>query len=107
MGVSTRELPFLFKKMSIDRKCVWRRRNEKVLIINRIKDVSCADCGTKYPPCAMDFDHRDKDQKQFGVAREARTNRGIDRIIKEISKCDIVCANCHRIRTFKRKDHLN
>jgi hypothetical protein len=28
---------------------------------------------------------------------------GIDRILAEVAKCDIVCANCHRLRTFERR----
>lgn len=29
-----------------------------------------------------------------------------DLILAEIAKCDLVCANCHRIRTHLRKSHI-
>jgi hypothetical protein len=46
----------------------------------------------------MDFDHRDPSQKRARVT--AMIGRaGTARILAEAAKCDIVCANCHRVRT--------
>ena len=67
-------------------------------IVNEAKSVPCMDCGGVFPPCAMDFDHRDAEEKKFNIAQAA--SRTIDSLIEEIAKCDVVCANCHRIRTF-------
>jgi hypothetical protein len=68
----------------------------------RLKDQPCADCGRRYPSECMDFDHV-RGKKIFGIARE--WNRwGWKTILREIAKCDVVCANCHRIRTKKNKD---
>lgn len=68
--------------------------------VNEIKSSNpCKDCKIKYPYYVMDFDHlRDKSSliKKF-VSDNNR--RGLD---LEISKCDLVCANCHRRRTYKR-----
>ena len=66
--------------------------------INRIKSVPCMDCGIQYPPFVMDFDHRDPTMKTNGVSRLQRS-AGWSKVLEEINKCDIVCANCHRIRT--------
>ena len=60
------------------------------------------DCGLEFPPCAMDFDHRDGREKVIGVTRMVG-RAGIARILAEAEKCDIVCANCHRARTFRRR----
>jgi len=50
----------------------------------------------------MDFDHRDPSTKTARVP--ALVGRaGIRRILAEVAKCDIVCANCHRLRTFERR----
>jgi hypothetical protein len=48
----------------------------------------------------MDFDHRDPSQKEFNLGSEAiREMYSLEKLQAEIDKCDIVCANCHRIRT--------
>jgi hypothetical protein len=67
--------------------------------LDAAKDVPCMDCGVKYPPFVMDFDHRDPSQKEFSVASLV-TSGPLEKIVKEIEKCDVVCANCHRIRTY-------
>jgi hypothetical protein len=67
----------------------------------QMKSRPCADCGIQYPYYVMDFDHREGEVKKYELNR-------IDRIttkalIREIEKCDVVCANCHRIRTYQRR----
>ncbi len=51
----------------------------------------------------MDFDHRDPGTKRQAVTRMIG-RAGTDAILKEVDKCDIVCANCHRDRTKRRRD---
>ena len=63
------------------------------------KDKPCLDCNTKYPPFVMDFDHRDPSDKLFEINGSA-ANRSKANIELEIAKCDLLCANCHRIRTW-------
>lgn len=65
------------------------------------KDVPCADCGKKYPPHVMDFDHLEGHEKAFDVSKMVGYN--MQRIAAEIMKCEVVCANCHRERTHKRR----
>ena len=64
-----------------------------------IKNVPCADCGGRFPPVCMDFDHV-RGQKLFLVCKPTTVGPGLD---EEIKKCDIVCSNCHRIRTHQRR----
>jgi hypothetical protein len=62
------------------------------------KDAVCADCGGKFPPCVLDFDHvPERGPKLFNIGT---SDVSIKRLEAEIAKCDIVCANCHRIRTW-------
>lgn len=70
--------------------------------INKVKNVSCMDCGIKYPPYVMDFDHRDKKSKDIDVGRMINGGWSKEKVDKEIEKCDIVCSNCHRIRTYSK-----
>lgn len=67
--------------------------------VDKLKDKPCTDCGKKYPPYVMDFDHLHN--KEFSIAT-GRKNGSYRAIIEEIKKCELVCANCHRERTHKR-----
>ena len=49
----------------------------------------------------MDFDHRDATTKTF-IVSDIVNHSGMKAILEEIAKCDLVCSNCHRIRTFSR-----
>jgi hypothetical protein len=80
------------------RRARWRA-NAKFL--NEIRRVPCADCGVRYEPWVMQFDHRDGTKKKFLVSR--MIHRGRKTILEEVAKCDIVCANCHRERTYQRR----
>jgi len=77
----------------------WRYQAE---VLDQLRSVPCADCGGRFAQCSMDFDHRDPSTKTARVP--ALVGRaGIRRILAEVAKCDIVCANCHRLRTFERR----
>jgi hypothetical protein len=79
----------------------YRGRNLK--FINKIKDESqCMDCGGKFHFTSMDFDHRESALKVMSVSSLVHLGRSIKTIKKEMAKCDIVCANCHRVRTWSR-----
>ena len=67
-------------------------------VIEAAKDTPCADCHTKYPTCVMDFDHV-RGTKLFNLGDAARRGLGVQTVLAEIAKCDVICANCHRIRT--------
>jgi hypothetical protein len=72
-------------------------------IIRSAKNRPCADCGNSYPYYVMDFDHVHGDKKfTIGDKRKGST----ERIVAEIEKCEVVCANCHRIRTFGRRQSV-
>lgn len=53
-----------------------------------------------YPSYVMDFDHI-KGTKIGALSRMAGDGKPLASILAEIAKCDVVCANCHRLRTFK------
>lgn len=61
----------------------------------------CTDCGRVYPYQVMQWDHRPGFEK-VGDLSEAFWGRSRDEVLAEIAKCDLVCANCHAIRTFAR-----
>lgn len=62
----------------------------------------CADCGGIFPGCVYDFDHV-RGEKSFSVSQWASKDITLEMLMSEIAKCDVVCSNCHRVRTWKRK----
>lgn len=67
-------------------------------IVRRLKRRPCLDCGGRFPPECMDFDHRPDEEKFIEISHTTLAQMG-----PEIAKCDLVCANCHRIRTRRRQ----
>jgi hypothetical protein len=77
-----------------------RRRTERHRrLIEELKRQPCTDCKRVFPSFVMDFDH--VAEKTGEVGRLVSTY-GTDRLLAEIERCEVVCANCHRIRTFER-----
>lgn len=72
-------------------------------IIAEAKSVPCADCGNQYPPVAMDFDHREGETKRARIANVG-TKWSVKTLLAEIAKCDVRCANCHRLRHAREND---
>ena len=73
--------------------------NRNIAIVRAAKDVPCADCGQRYHWFQMDFDHV-RGQKSYNISRMMTMSE--ERLRAEIAKCDVVCSNCHRMRTFSR-----
>ena len=65
-----------------------------------LKDNPCIDCGES-DPVVLQFDHRDETQKLHNIGKMVRSS-SLARMIEEIAKCDIRCANCHFKRTAKQ-----
>ena len=83
-----------------ERKRQARDRNKEY--IRQIKEKHpCSDCGEHYHYSQMDFDHI-TGKKKHNLARYANSAVSISPIKDEIKKCEIVCANCHRYRTWLR-----
>jgi hypothetical protein len=62
----------------------------------------CIDCGYNKDARALEFDHRPGTKKNRTVASSMYASW--EYIWAEIAKCDVVCCNCHAIRTFERKE---
>lgn len=77
-----------------------RNRNRRQ-IVEYLLEHPCVDCG-EADPVVLDFDHmRDK---LCNVSFLTHTTATWARILEEISKCEVRCANCHRRRTAERAD---
>lgn len=71
------------------------------LIYEYLEAHPCVDCGEP-DPVVLQFDHRDASKKSYNISRMTRSNHPLERIMEEIAKCDIRCANCHFRRTAKQ-----
>ena len=81
-------------------KYIMEQRAKLQAIADEAKDVPCVDCGNRFPSVCMDFDHTDVSTKVGTVSGLIRKSAKPDIIKEEIAKCEVVCANCHRIRTW-------
>ena len=68
-----------------------------------LKSKPCVDCNHSFPICCMDFDHRPGEKKSYCVGTMFAHHYSRSLIERELNKCDLVCANCHRIRTRDKK----
>ena len=87
------------KNREAETERVTRRQQATLAWLRDIRRVPCMDCGRSFPPHAMDFDHRDPKTKSFSLAslNVYLKNRAV--LETEMTKCDVICGNCHRIRT--------
>jgi len=81
-------------------------KKQKEFLAQYLKDLKeknpCMDCKISYPYYMMDFDHV-RGTKHSNVAELINT-LSKKRLDEEIAKCEIVCSNCHRARTYIRKN---
>jgi hypothetical protein len=122
---------FSFRKRSVGQRCSWcqpcmrahnmqryykhheyyrahhkeltgKSRNLKAKrVFKYLLEHACVDCG-ETDPIVLEFDHRDGEEKDRTVAELVSDNCGWAKILAEIEKCDVRCANCHRRKTAIR-----
>lgn len=88
-----------------NRESVQQGKRERWILTKKLlielKNRPCADCGNSYPDYVMDYDHLDAKTKFKMVSK--LINYSFGKIKEEVAKCELVCANCHRIRTHNRE----
>ena len=88
-------------------KCHKRKRivrfSNRAFVDTLKENTPCMDCLTYYPAPVMEFDHVGGHTKTDTISRMVGNELSIRTILIEIQKCELVCANCHRLRTIQRK----
>ena len=80
------------------RKHGKKRTAERKAWIAEIKlAAGCSKCGYKEYACALDFHHLDPKEKDINPALLAYRGWSMENIKKELDKCIVLCANCHRV----------
>ena len=87
------------------RQCVAQdtiKRGRKIkLECLEYKGGKCQKCGYDKCQAALDFHHRNPEEKDFSICKKYGCKNMNDRIKKELDKCDLLCANCHREEHFE------
>ena len=87
----------------------WEKKHRAHLrsIINEIKlNSGCVDCEGTFPPSALEFDHV-RGTKKYGISVMLSQGMPEDVILKEIEKCEVRCAPCHRTRHKNERAAIN
>ena len=83
----------------VDKDLHRQKQDYKQRLAEIKRSSGCTDCGENNP-IVLDFDHiRDK---KYNISRMIHDGFSWKAIVKEMEKCEVVCANCHRIRTHDR-----
>jgi hypothetical protein len=94
------------KKAKEEKKKVYdtrkpRMNKNKQLIWEYLLTHPCIDCGES-DPIVLEFDHKGEIEKTHNISN--MSSWSWNKILEEISKCDVRCANCHRRKTAKQFD---
>ena len=57
-------------------------------------DLTCSKCPENHPAC-IEFHHR-SNNKEMSLSNAIKNGWSKDKILEEVAKCDVLCANCHR-----------
>ncbi len=81
-------------KPCMNEQTIERQRRFKELCI-AYKGGACEHCGYSRYHGALEFHHRDLNEKDFTIAH-ARLTKFSDKVKLELDKCVLLCSNCHR-----------
>jgi hypothetical protein len=90
----------------------WRRKRQRYeahvrALVLAAKDRPCADCGGRWHPLVMEFDHLPGQTKEITLGTARARKFGWSRMQAEIAKCEVVCPTCHRVRTLRRMGRID
>jgi hypothetical protein len=77
------------------------RKRRRALLQKLKMESGCKDCGYNAHGAPLDFDHRPDETKLLNISQNL--GRAWNLILAEVAKCDVRCANCHRIITEERR----
>jgi len=70
------------------------RERQRQWLIDYKKGLACVRCGENHP-ATLQFHHRNHEEKEFEIALYTALSFSKARLLAEIEKCDVICANCH------------
>lgn len=97
-----RNEPEKYLKQCKERAQSARERNRRILATIKV-EKGCEICGYNKHPVALDFDHKVQSEKSMKIGG---ATCAIDRLLEEVKKCRVLCANCHRVESYEKGHHL-
>jgi hypothetical protein len=94
----------LYRKHKREKERERTKENREFLRSYKL-EKGCIDCGYNKHFMALDFDHKDPSKKLFNIGSGG--HHTMEDLISEVNKCDIRCANCHRIKTYENKEGIH
>ena len=76
----------------------WNKqaRRDRYWLLSKWKEQPCEYCGGQFPPRVMEF-HHVRGEKEFTISESSSRVIALRSVVREVAKCDLVCANCHRM----------
>lgn len=106
INVTTGHIEAKYMSIAARKKSNRKNARKKYNFITRYKRmVGCKFCGYKENVLALQFDHINPKEKSFSLSQGYRS-KGMDKLKKEIRKCQVLCANCHAIKTYENGDYI-
>lgn len=93
---------YLRNKSKVRERSSQRKRGLQIWFQEYKRDLKCSKCPENHPAC-LDFHHKNPDEKEYEVCFMASKGSSKEQILKEIAKCDVLCANCHRKHHYDEK----
>ena len=81
------------------------RKKVKAWLLDYLREHPCVDCG-ETNPIVLEFDHV-RGTKHFNIAEAASRTLSLNRVMNEVAKCEVRCANCHRQKTYRDAGHTH
>lgn len=87
-------MPYKMTEKQKEFQRIWIANKRKTVLLNLLKGKVCSRCGFD-DIRALCFHHRNRSEKEFTIGQILSLKK--ETILKEIEKCDLICANCHSI----------
>jgi hypothetical protein len=87
------------KRLARNASALKRSRENREMLAKIKLEKGCCRCGYNGHHSALDFNHIDPSTKKFNLGEVG--HRSIKLIMAEVEKCEVMCANCHRIHTYE------
>ena len=90
----------------------YRQKRKREVLRKHMKELKmsnyCQKCGLEDPkyPVIFDFDHQKREDKKSDVSSMLAQARSWKMIFEEVCKCQMLCSNCHRKKTWDERNDI-
>jgi len=81
---------------------IFHHKERRRAFVAELKKAGCSRCSERHPAC-LDFHHKDPATKIAGICQMLRSGVSLELIEAEITKCELLCANCHRKEEWSKQ----